>query len=137
MSYSHLNKEIIGNDAFLGAHKKLSASVQMEYGILLLESMNGYLGAILEGNETYLDTLTEFYAVVFVIALLHVAMGTPLFLSDELLDAWAVNGGAGASECERCGYRHPSRFQACVICGGAAGEGGVWAARRARMAGMN
>ena len=137
MSYSHLNKEIIGNDPFLAAYKTLAASVKVEYGILLLEEMSAYLGAILEGNETYLDTLTEGYAAVFVIALLHVKMGNPLFLSDELLDAWAMNGGAGAAECERCGYRHPRRFQACVICGGATGEGGVWAARQARMAKMN
>ncbi len=73
---------------------------------------------------------------VLVIALLHCEMGTPLFISDELFDNWALGLG-DVAECLACGYRHPAGVRSCHVCSGAVGPGGCWAARRRLMTGWN
>jgi hypothetical protein len=72
----------------------------------------------------------------FLIAFLACVLGTPLFISDELLDEWARCNGAQA-ECQRCGYRMPLPHRACVLCGASTGEPGGWARNRAVNAWLN
>jgi hypothetical protein len=72
----------------------------------------------------------------FLIAYLHLTLGTPLFISDALLDDWARSDGAQA-ECQRCGYRMPAPHRACIVCGGSIGEPGGWACSRTASAWLN
>ena len=102
----------------------------------VMVELREHIAAVSEGRER---SLSPTGAVPFVIALLHVSMGTPLFLNDKLLDDWERCTAAEAvAECSHCGYRMPGEgYPRCVLCGGATGPGGVWAQRRARMARMN
>jgi hypothetical protein len=59
-----------------------------------------------------------------------------VYLTDELTEAWGQSDGT-AAECERWDTALPVGYQTCVLCGGATGEGGVFARARGRMAERN
>ena len=65
-----------------------------------------------------MDPLAEFpdaVSIVFLMVWRHVTRGTPLHLTDALIDAWRRNGG-DVRICRECGYVLPEEFTRCVLC---------------------
>jgi hypothetical protein len=60
----------------------------------------------------------------------HLAIGTPLYLDEQILALWGASDGT-ALQCKRCGYRFPEPFPRCSLCGGTLGAAGVWELSRA------
>jgi hypothetical protein len=111
--------------------------VSFNYRTLLLEAMKTYLEALsTDDPRSPLEAMPVGVVAPFAIVLLHVSMGTPLYLTDSLLELWVKSDG-NPVECLRDGYRQPASITMCSVCGSATGEPGCWAKRRAIMAGCN
>lgn len=72
------------------------------------------------------EPLPPLAQILLVIAYLHVTTGSPLFVNDALADAFEQRYTDGNRECSGCGLRHPTNYRACVLCGRATGEIGIW-----------
>jgi hypothetical protein len=69
--------------------------------------------------------------VPVMIAFLHVATGTPVHITDRLMDAWQRwDKSEDVAECSGCGYRHPPKYPLCVLCGSETAVPGTWARLR-------
>lgn len=121
------------NPDFTAAFFRLARMLCPEYEPLLLQAMDVHLDEMRVNPSRGMPTGL---LGPFVIALLHVTMGTPLHISDELLKAWAYGSG-DVVECPRDGYRMPASHLQCAVCGDAMGTPGCFAARRGRLAGLN
>jgi hypothetical protein len=122
------------NPDFTAAFFRLARKVSPEYELVLLQAMDVHL------NELRVNPSREMPTGLlgpFVIALLHVTVGTPLYMSDELLVAWAQNQSGDVTECAADGYRMPASETLCPICSGETGQPGCFAARRGRVAALN
>jgi hypothetical protein len=131
-------RSILGNPDVLQAFKQLLAQLTPESRVVILDDVNPYLCAVLERGVSFFGDLPVTALAPLALAMLHCTLGTPLHLSDALLEAWSRGDGTVA-ECSRCGYRMPAAqgYDQCVLCGHPTGEAGIWAAKRGRNAGCN
>jgi Zn ribbon nucleic-acid-binding protein len=137
MAFNLADAAIVRSPRFIPAFKELTAMCSLSYAVLLLDALLAYLKALrIDDPRSPFDAMTPGVAAPFAITLLHCEMGTPLFMTDALLNLWSKGDGTVA-ECVRCGYRMPLGVAVCVVCGGRNGEPGCWSQRKARVAGLN
>jgi hypothetical protein len=137
MAFNIADLAIVSNAAFKGAFVQLTMMLSPHNASAVLDGFTEYLMKLgLDTANSPSETLQAAVGAPMVITLLHLEMGTPLYIDDRLFALWACNGTEPA-ECATCGYRMPAVVKKCVICGGMTGEGGVWSKRRAAMAGQN
>lgn len=100
----------------------------------LMRGMTAYGRSLLAGVS--MDVHPAVAAAVG-LCVLHVGMGTPLHITDDLLAQWGERGVDVISECSSCGYRLPQGYEACVLCGAKTGDAGCFARARAQRAAWN
>jgi hypothetical protein len=126
--------------AFIDACTKLAGMISPAKANILAAGINLYAALFAdqspEDPRSPLDVLPVAVMGPIVLAMLHVATGTPLFMSDELMALWMRCDGSVA-ECPHDGYRVPKGVESCPVCGGRNGEPGCWRDRRRVAAAWN
>lgn len=137
--YAAVDVIIVRNAAFRPAFERLTKMVNAYAAGVLMSDLVAYYLAFYDESRwpAILGSAPPRAIPPMIVTLLHLETGTPLFLSDELLNAWAREGLETIAECSRCGYRMPASYSRCAVCGGRTGEGGIWAKTRARFAWLN
>lgn len=100
------------NPDFIPAFFRLARMLRPDYERLLLQATDVHLDELRVNPSREMPTGL---LGPFVVALLHVMMGTPLYLSDKMFVAWAQNQSGDVTECAVDGYRMPASETLCPI----------------------
>lgn len=101
----------------------------------LFRGITAHANAVSEGRPS---KPPQAVGVILALALLHVTMGIPLFITDQLLTQWQEQRDSDPiRECPVDGYRMPRQHDRCPVCGADAGPSGCWARARAEKAPLN
>jgi hypothetical protein len=129
-----IDRTVLVTPGFKAAFMTVAGMLRVNFRRDVLYTFNLYLGNLKAGRPG--NPRLE-CAVAMMVALAHLMVGAPLYLSDSLYEKWITECTGASSECVKCAYRHPATYRRCVLCGAVTGALGCRDKARAARAAWN